>query len=128
MNPFDPYAGSRLESAPGHAIGQTIVRGSSQVVYETSWFPARTSKGTFGWEVIALPANVTLQVTVQKKFRDETDDEAKDTETVTFTSAGVQTVRVTTLDDLVRYELTIAGSASVGHCHWRELEPSWEAS
>jgi hypothetical protein len=126
MMPFDASSASLLGPSAEEPIGVTIVRASSSIDYYTPWFFRTTDQGTFGCEVITLPTDVTITFTIQKKFRDETDDEAKNGSSASFTAAGVKTVRQTALDDLVRYKITIAGAASVGHAHLRLLAACWE--
>jgi hypothetical protein len=126
MTPFDAATASMFNPATNEPIGQVIARDSTSRDYYTPWFFRRTEKATFGCEVITLPTDVSLTFLVQKKSRDETDAQATDGSSVSFTAGGSKKVRETGLEELVRYKITIAGSASVGHCTLRILQPSWE--
>jgi len=129
---MDPF-GSRFEGfgEPLETHGRTLVRGASSVDYYSGWFAKQGEHATFGVEVIDLPTDVTLTVTVQSKQLGETDGSATTEATISVTSSGaqVQTARGTSLQERLRYKYTLAGSASTGRVHFRMLtpiqEPNW---
>ena len=127
--PLPPQAFSWSGAAPG-VIGRTLVRGSSSAVYHGPWFAPGGETGVFAFELFALPADVTFTVELEQKDFDQLDGDvsAPTDGTITFNTTGAQvkdTRATAILKQQLRYKYTLAGTASVGHVHFRDLLPSW---
>ena len=110
-------------------IGGVLVRDTDAFEVYTPWGYSTAENATFGCEVLDLPANNTLTVTVQHKNVIDSDSSTGSPTggTITFSSgAEVKTTRATVLKQMFRYKLALTGTASVGQVHYRLLEPMFE--
>ena len=107
-------------------IGQTVFGGT----YLSPWFPRQGDGAVFGAEVLDLAATGTLILGIQTKNRDATDTAPTGAssgtlgESAPITAAGVGTVSVTGMQELVRFYYLVAGTSQ--WVHFRVLPPAWK--
>lgn len=106
-------------------LGQTVFGGT----YLSPWFPRQGDGAVFGVEALAVGPSGTLTLGIQTKNREDTDTAPTGASSGTLgqsnpmTAAGVGTVAVTGMKELVRFYYVVAG---VGQwVHFRVLPPAW---
>lgn len=110
-------------------IGETLIKGTSDA--PSPWFERCGDAATFNIQLISLSANTALDVTVQTKNRTDHDSSASDLGSLELTSEGVASVRVTGMQELVRFTYSVVGipapvPPTISFAHFQVLPPAWE--
>jgi hypothetical protein len=109
------------------ACGEVLMAGSSGV--HSPWFERFGDTATFFGQVIAI-RDAVLTIEIQTKNRDEPDSAATALGSIEMTAVGVDSTRVTSMRELVRFEYAVSNVGLVppeaNYAHFRMLPPAWE--
>lgn len=109
-------------------LGECLVTGMSGA--PSPWFERLGDAATFRYDVAGISSATRLQVVIETKNCDLDDSKAAVLGTMTATAVGVRSLRVSGLQEWVRFKYTVdfykSPHADSGFVHFAMLPPAWE--